>query len=193
MTKNVYFADKVIYLVFCKVSKEEGWGHTLDGVGSSALYIFVNTELGALTSCFQSPEGEVIATHSPDGVLLEVLERYVNDSAISQYEDLTGKQVDSSYLSELFVGLIYKDPGDFEYENDVKTVLLEGEESFDDKTLKKVVNRYGVWMLSRGSMSVRFDERKKSLLVNDDERYLNLDGIFDDLFGNASQAALLIK
>jgi hypothetical protein len=48
-------------------------------------------------------------------------------------------------------------------------------------------------MLSRGSMSVRFDERKKSLLVNDDERYSNLDGIFDDLFGNASQAALLIK
>lgn len=187
---GLYLADKVIYLVFCKVTNEEGWGCTLDGVGTSPLYIFENTESGARTACFSSTEGELIAFHSPDG---DVLGRYIEDSALRQFKELTGKQVESSYLHELFVGLMYGDASDFEYENDVKTVLLEGEESFGDKSLKKVVNRYGVWMLSRDCMSIQFDEGRKSLLVNDEERYSNLDGIFEDLFGEASQAALLIK
>jgi hypothetical protein len=86
-----------------------------------------------------------------------------------------------------------RDPGDFEYENKVKTVLLEGEENINEKTLKKVVNRYGVWMLTRDSMEIQFDEKKKSLLVDGVERYATFEETFDDLFGSAEQTALLIK
>jgi hypothetical protein len=72
-------------------------------------------------------------------------------------------------------------------------VLLESEESINEKTLKKVVNRYGVWMLTRDSMEIQFDEKNKSLLVDGVERYATFEETFDDLFGRSEQAALLIK
>ena len=186
---RVHFADKVIYLNFCKVTNEEGWGHTLEGVGSP-LYIFQNSESGAQTAFYWSSEREVVAFHSPDA---DVLGRYIEESAQRQFHELTGKEVDFNYVRELIVGVMQADPTDFEYENKVKTLLLEGEENINDKTLKKVVNRYGVWMLSRDSIEIKFDEKKKSLLVDDVERYSTFEEVFDDLFGSAEQTVLLIK
>ena len=186
---HVHHADKVIYLNFCKVMNEEGWGHTLEGVGSP-LYIFQNSESGAQTAFYWSAQREVVAFHSPDA---DVLGRYIEESALGQFNELTGKDVDFNYVRELLVGAMQADPGDFEYENKVKTVLLEGEENIKDKTLKKVVNRYGVWVLVRDSMEIQFDEKNKSLLVDGVERYATFEETFDDLFGSAAQTALLIK
>lgn len=186
---QVQQADKVIYLNFCKVTNQEGWGPSLDGVGSP-LYIFQNSESGAQTAFYWSVQREVVAFHSPDA---DVLGRYIEESALGQFNELTGKDVDFNYVRELIVGAMNKDPGDFEYENKVKTVLLEGEENINEKTLKKVVNRYGVWMLTRDSMEIQFDEKNKSLLVDGVERYATFEETFDDLFGSAEQAALLIK
>ena len=186
---HVHHADKVIYLNFCKVMNEEGWGHTLEGVGSP-LYIFQNSESGAQTAFYWSAQREVVAFHSPDA---DVLGRYIEESALGQFNELTGKDVDFNYVRELLVGAMQADPADFEYENKVKTVLLEGEENINDKTLKKVVNRYGVWVLVRDSMEIQFDEKNKSLLVDGVERYATFEETFDDLFGSAAQTALLIK
>lgn len=186
---QVHQADKVIYLNFCKVTNQEGWGPSLDGVGSP-LYIFQNSESGAQTAFFWSAQREVVAFHSPDA---DVLGRYIEESALRQFQELTGKEVDFNYVRELIVGAMNRDPGDFEYENKVKTVLLEGEEKINEKTLKKVVNRYGVWMLARDSMEIKFDEANKSLWVDGVERYAKFEETFDDLFGSAEQTALLIK
>jgi hypothetical protein len=186
---HVHHADKVIYLNFCKVMNAEGWGHTLEGVGSP-LYIFQNTESGAQSAFYWSAQREVVAFHSPDA---DVLGRYIEESALGQFNELTGKDVDFNYVRELLVGAMQADPGDFEYENKVKTVLLEGEDNINDKTLKKVVNRYGVWVLVRDSMQIQFDEKNKSLLVDGVERYATFEETFDDLFGSAAQTALLIK
>jgi hypothetical protein len=186
---QVQQADKVIYLNFCKVMNEEGWGHTLEGVGSP-LYIFQNSESGAQTAFYWSAQREVVAFHSPDA---DVLGRYIEESAQRQFHELTGKEVDFNYVRELIVGVMQADPTDFEYENKVKTLLLEGEENINDKTLKKVVNRYGVWVLVRDSMEIQFDEKNKSLLVDGVERYATFEETFDDLFGSAAQTALLIK
>jgi len=188
-SSHTHTADKVIYLNFCKVMNEEGWGHTLEGVGSP-LYIFQNSESGAQTAFYWSAQREVVAFHSPDA---DVLGRYIEESALGQFNELTGKDVDFNYVRELLVGAMQADPGDFEYENKVKTVLLEGEENINDKTLKKVVNRYGVWVLVRDSMDIQFDEKNQSLLVDGVERYATFEETFDDLFGSAAQTALLIK
>ncbi len=188
-TSPAHQADKVIYLNFCKVTNQDGWGPSLDGVGSP-LYIFENSKTGAQTAFFWSAQREVVAFHSPDA---DVLGRYIEESALRQFQELTGKEVEFNYVRELLVGVMTRDPSDFEYENKVKTVLLEGEDNIQEKTLKKVVNRYGVWMLSKDSMKIKFDEKKQSLLVDQVERYTTFEALFDDLFGSAEQTALLIK
>jgi hypothetical protein len=182
-------ADKLIYLNFCKVTNQEGWGPSLDGVGSP-LCIFENSKSGAQTAFFWSAQREVVAFHSPDA---DVIARYIEESALRQFHELTGKEVEFNYLRELLVGVMTKDASDFEYENKVKTVLLEGEDNINEKTLKKVVNRYGIWMLAKDSMQITFDEKKKSLLVDKVERYATFEDLFDDLFGSAEQTVLLIK
>ena len=88
---------------------------------------------------------------------------------------------------------INKDSGDFEYENGIETLLLEGEENINADSLEDVKDCYGVWTLSRDSMEIKFDENGKSLLVDDKEMYEGFDELFEDLFGNSEQVALLIK
>ncbi len=56
--KDVHHADKVIYLNFCQVTHQEGWGYSLEGVGSP-LYIFQDSESGAQTAFYGSAQREV--------------------------------------------------------------------------------------------------------------------------------------
>lgn len=188
-TNRVRSADRVIYLNFCKVTNQAGWGPSLDGVGSP-LYLFEDSTSGAQTAFFWSAQREVIAWHSPEG---DVISRYIEESARRQFQELTGQAVDANYLRELLVGVMTRDPGDFEYENKVKTVMLEGEENINEKTLKKLIGRYGVWMLTQDALQIEFDEKNRSLKVDGVERYANFEQIFDDLFDSCEQTALLIK
>lgn len=188
-SSSIFSADKVTYLNICKVAYEDGWGASVDGVGRP-IFIFENTSTGAQTGFYRSSEGDVVSFHCPDA---DALDRYIQDSALEEFNSLTGKEVESTYLNELFMAAINKDSGDFEYENGIETLLLDGEENINADSLEDVKDCYGVWTLSRESMEIKFDENGKSLLVDDKEMYESFDELFEDLFGNSEQVALLIK
>jgi hypothetical protein len=182
-------ADKVTFINICQVTHEDGWGGSIEGV-ATPIYIFENSETGAQIGFSRSQDGEVLATYSP---YAEIVDFYIQGSALKQFNELTGKDVESNYMNELIRGAINKDAGDFEYENGVETLLLEGEEHINDESLEEVKGCFGVWVLSKDFMDIKFDEKNKSLLINDQEMYQNFEELFDELFGNSEQVALLIK
>jgi hypothetical protein len=186
---SVLSSDKVTYLNICKVAYEDGWGASIDGVGRP-VFIFENTSTGAQTGFYRSSKGDVVSFHCPDA---DALDRYIQDSALEEFNSLTDQEVESTYLNELFMAVINKDTGDFEYENGIETLLLDGEESINAESLEDVKDCFGVWTLSSDSMEIKFNENDKSLLINDREMYETFDELFEALFGNSEQVALLIK
>jgi hypothetical protein len=187
--KSYLTADKLIFINLCKVTSEDGWGASLDGVGTP-VYIVENSETGIQIAFLRSMQGDVVVYFCPDA---DAIDRYIQHSALVEFNRLTGQEIDTNYLSELIRGAMHKDSSDFEYENDLETLLLEGEENLDDANLNEVKNCFGVWILLRDSMDIKIDIENKSLLLNEKEFYQSIEELFDDMFGNSEQVSLIIK
>ena len=181
--------DKITYINLCKVTDEEGWGTSVNGVGNP-VFIVENSETGAQTAFLRSKKGDVVVLHCPDA---DAIDMYIKHSALDQFNQLTEQQVDSNYLNEFIRGAVYKDPADFEFENEQETLLLDGEENLNDANLAEVKDCIGIWVLSKDSADINFDINNKSLIVDHKERFPNFEELFDDLFGNSKQVALILK
>lgn len=182
-------ADKLTYLNICKVSEEDGWGSTLNGV-ARPIFIFENTSTGLQIGFYRSANDDVVCLVCPDA---DAVDQYVHQTALNEFNALTGHNVNANYLNELFMGVLNKDPDDFEYENDVETLLFDGEESIQSEALAEVVNCFGAWALSKHSIQAVINSSKKSLIFDGNEIYGEFDKLFDDLFGHSEQTALIIK
>jgi hypothetical protein len=186
---NILLSDRLMYINICEVTDEEGWGASINGVGNP-VFIVENSETGAQTAFLRSEQGDVVVLHCPDA---DAIDRYIKYCALDQFNRLTKQQVDVNYLNEFIGGTVFKDPADFEFENDLETLLLEGEENFNDTNLAEVKNCFGIWVLLKDSIDIKFDIKNKSLIVDNEERFPNIEELFNDLFGNSEQVALILK
>ena len=100
--------------------------------------------------------------------------------------------VEKNYLTELIMATINKDTDDFEFENEVTTVLLDGaSEVTDESLLQNHENKFGVWLLERDGTDINFDSKGKTLKI-DGQDYESFGETFNYLLEDSLQAVVLI-
>ena len=183
-------ATKFSYLVFAQI--RDDFGYQVVGVGSHPLYIFHNEKTDELIGVIGDELSKLKFFKNGDGQLSEIISDYISNIGLEDFNTATGETVEKSYLTELIFATIDKDTGDFEFENQVSTVLLEGTSEVTDETiLQNHENKFGVWLLERNDVDIDFDTKGKKIKINN-QSYESLGETFNFLLEDSNQVAVFV-
>jgi len=183
-------ATKFSYLVFAQV--RDDFGHQVIGVGSHPLYVFHNENTDEIIGVVGDEFTNLKVFKNDEGQLSEVISDYIDEVGLEDFNASADMSVEKNYLTELIMATFNKDTNDFEFENEVTTILLEGaSEVTDESILQNHENKYGVWLLERDGIDINFDAKGKTLTI-DGQGYETLGETFNYLLSDSLHVAVLI-
>jgi len=183
-------ATKFTYLVFAQI--KDDFGFQVVGIGSHPLYILQNEKSNEIQALLGDDLSKLQIYSNNEGYLSEVIANYIDEVGLADFNSSTEMEIDKNYLTELIMAAFNKDTSDFEFENQISTLLLEGiEEVSNESILEKHPNKFGIWLLEKDDCDINFNPKSKSLRING-VAYKNLGETFDFLLNESSQVALFI-
>lgn len=182
-------ATKFSYLVFAQV--RDDFGYQVIGIGSNPLYIFHNENTDEMIGVVGDELTNLKIIKNNEGQISEVISDYIDEVGLEDFNASTGMSVEKNYLTELIMAAINRETDDFEFENEVTAVLLEGMEVTDESLLENHDGKFGVWLLERDGADVNFDPKGKAIKI-DGQVYEALGETFNYLLEDSLQVAVLI-
>jgi hypothetical protein len=156
------------------------------------LYIFHNENTDEIIGVVGDELTNLKIFKNNEGQISEVISDYIDEVGLEDFNASTGMSVEKNYLTELIMATINKETDDFEFENEVATVLLEGMgEVTDESLLENYDGKFGVWLLERGDIDVNFDPHGQAIKI-DGQGYEALGETFNYLLDDSLQVAVLI-
>lgn len=189
MKSENFSANKISYMVLAHVQAEDGWGASIQGVGTEPIYIledssndrviaFVGNDFGT-AKVF---EGEIVS---------EVLDAYLDScNVVAEFNELADENIEKSYFMKFMSSALEGDIAEIADEREVS--ILNDDETENEEILSESENCYGVWVLTIDDAEISCDLNRNSLTING-AKLDDLASIFDELHGNSNSVAVFLS